>query len=279
MTRLRASAGRVGRPHGLDGSFHVDAARRRSCSRRRDACVVGGRARRDRRAAPAPTSGRSCASTGCATREAAEALRGDRLLVPRAERAAARGGRVLGRATSRAARSSTASARSASCERMLRAAVVRGARGRARRRRRAARPAGARRDPRRSTSRRGGSTSTWRSSGEDADRRLHAVPASGSTGSARQRHVAQRARARPRAATASTTATTTPLSGGQVDDTPFGGGAGMVLRVDVVEAALRARYGVDPVELRARAARDRADARRAAARRRARRRAGAPSRR
>ena len=43
---------------------------------------------------------------------------------------------------------------------------------------------------------------------------------------------------------------TTPLSGGQVDDMPFGGGAGMVLRVDVVEAALRARYGVDPVELR-----------------------------
>jgi tRNA (guanine37-N1)-methyltransferase len=39
----------------------------------------------------------------------------------------------------------------------------------------------------------------------------------------------------------------TPLSGGQVDDTPFGGGAGMVLRVDVVEAALRARYGEDPV--------------------------------
>ena len=42
----------------------------------------------------------------------------------------------------------------------------------------------------------------------------------------------------------------TPLSSGQVDDTPFGGGAGMVLRVDVVEAALRARYGVDPVRLR-----------------------------
>ncbi len=42
----------------------------------------------------------------------------------------------------------------------------------------------------------------------------------------------------------------TPLSGGQVDDTPYGGGAGMVLRVDVMEAALRARYGVDPVELR-----------------------------
>jgi len=44
----------------------------------------------------------------------------------------------------------------------------------------------------------------------------------------------------------------TPLSAGQVDDTPFGGGAGMVLRVDVIEAALRARYGADPVELRER---------------------------
>jgi tRNA (guanine37-N1)-methyltransferase len=44
----------------------------------------------------------------------------------------------------------------------------------------------------------------------------------------------------------------TPLSGGQVDDTPFGGGAGMVLRVDVVEAALRAHYDEDPVALRER---------------------------
>jgi tRNA (guanine37-N1)-methyltransferase len=42
----------------------------------------------------------------------------------------------------------------------------------------------------------------------------------------------------------------TPLSGGQVDDTPFGGGAGMVLRVDVMDAALRARYGVDATEVR-----------------------------
>jgi tRNA (guanine37-N1)-methyltransferase len=45
---------------------------------------------------------------------------------------------------------------------------------------------------------------------------------------------------------------TTPLKAGKVDDVPFGGGAGMVLRVDVVEAALRARYGLDPVELRER---------------------------
>jgi tRNA (guanine37-N1)-methyltransferase len=37
----------------------------------------------------------------------------------------------------------------------------------------------------------------------------------------------------------------TPLSGGQVDDEPYGGGAGMVLRVDVVWAALEAVYG-DP---------------------------------
>jgi tRNA (guanine37-N1)-methyltransferase len=44
----------------------------------------------------------------------------------------------------------------------------------------------------------------------------------------------------------------TPLSAGQVDDTPFGGGAGMVLRVDVLDSALRARYDVDPVKLRER---------------------------
>ena len=39
---------------------------------------------------------------------------------------------------------------------------------------------------------------------------------------------------------------TTPLKAGQVDDTPYGGGAGMVIRVDVVEAALEARYGEAP---------------------------------
>jgi tRNA (guanine37-N1)-methyltransferase len=44
----------------------------------------------------------------------------------------------------------------------------------------------------------------------------------------------------------------TPLSGGQVDDTPFGGGAGMVLRVDVVDAALGARYGLDATAVRSR---------------------------
>jgi tRNA (guanine37-N1)-methyltransferase len=42
----------------------------------------------------------------------------------------------------------------------------------------------------------------------------------------------------------------TPLSGGQVDDTPFGGGAGMVLRVDVMDAALRTHYRVDASRVR-----------------------------
>lgn len=42
---------------------------------------------------------------------------------------------------------------------------------------------------------------------------------------------------------------TTPIANNRVDDTPYGGGAGMVIRVDVVEAALRDRYDQDPVEL------------------------------
>jgi tRNA (guanine37-N1)-methyltransferase len=37
----------------------------------------------------------------------------------------------------------------------------------------------------------------------------------------------------------------TPLNAGQVDDSPYGGGAGMVMRVDVVDAALEAAYGSD----------------------------------
>lgn len=38
----------------------------------------------------------------------------------------------------------------------------------------------------------------------------------------------------------------TPLTGGQVDDEPYGGGPGMVLRVDVACAALEAVYGDAP---------------------------------
>jgi tRNA (guanine37-N1)-methyltransferase len=42
---------------------------------------------------------------------------------------------------------------------------------------------------------------------------------------------------------------TTPIANKRVDDTPYGGGAGMVIRVDVVEQALEARYGTDAVEV------------------------------
>ena len=47
----------------------------------------------------------------------------------------------------------------------------------------------------------------------------------------------------------------TPLANGQVDDEPYGGGAGMVLRVDVVAAALDAVYGGAPGSRRATASR------------------------
>jgi tRNA (guanine37-N1)-methyltransferase len=40
----------------------------------------------------------------------------------------------------------------------------------------------------------------------------------------------------------------TPLRNGQVDDEPYGGGAGMVLRVDVVAAALDGAYGGQPAQ-------------------------------
>ena len=68
---------------------------------------------------------------------------------------------------------------------------------------------------------------------------------------ARQRHVANALAGGSRLEFVNPRASST-LSGAQVDDMPFGGGAGMVLRVDVMEAALRARYGCDPVALRER---------------------------
>jgi tRNA (guanine37-N1)-methyltransferase len=43
---------------------------------------------------------------------------------------------------------------------------------------------------------------------------------------------------------------TTPLGQGQVDDSPYGGGPGMVVRVDVVAAALASVYRVDPETVR-----------------------------
>ena len=44
----------------------------------------------------------------------------------------------------------------------------------------------------------------------------------------------------------------TPLGAGQVDDAPYGGGAGMVLRIDVVCAALEAVFGEDCARLKER---------------------------
>ena len=55
----------------------------------------------------------------------------------------------------------------------------------------------------------------------------------------RQRHVANALAAGSRL-TPVDLRMTTPLSAGQVDDTPFGGGAGMVMRPDVADAALAA---------------------------------------
>ncbi len=43
----------------------------------------------------------------------------------------------------------------------------------------------------------------------------------------------------------------TPLGQGQVDDSPYGGGPGMVLRVDVMAAAMEAVYGMPAHEVRA----------------------------
>jgi tRNA (guanine37-N1)-methyltransferase len=43
----------------------------------------------------------------------------------------------------------------------------------------------------------------------------------------------------------------TPLANGQVDDSPFGGGAGMVLRVDAVTAAIEGVYTAPLPEVRA----------------------------
>jgi tRNA (guanine37-N1)-methyltransferase len=58
----------------------------------------------------------------------------------------------------------------------------------------------------------------------------------------RQRHVSN-ALAQDNELTFRNYRDTTPLGAGQVDDSPYGGGAGMVMRVDVVDAALEAAYG------------------------------------
>ena len=96
MTSELLHAGRVGRPHGLDGSFHVVEPAPRLLSL--GALDLGGGARdRGARAARAPTHGRSSASAWRRTATEVEALRGEPLRAPRDAAPAARGRRVLGR--------------------------------------------------------------------------------------------------------------------------------------------------------------------------------------
>jgi 16S rRNA processing protein RimM len=76
-------AGRVGRPHGLDGSFHVTHPRAALLDEGRELLVDGRRERIVRRAG---TDARPIVRLGrCADRATAEALRGRELLVPLAE--------------------------------------------------------------------------------------------------------------------------------------------------------------------------------------------------
>jgi 16S rRNA processing protein RimM len=76
-------AGRVGRPHGLDGSFHVTRPDARLLAGRSELLVDGVLRRIERRAG---TPERPIFRLeGCAGREAAEALRGAQLSVPAAE--------------------------------------------------------------------------------------------------------------------------------------------------------------------------------------------------
>jgi 16S rRNA processing protein RimM len=76
-------AGRVGRPHGLDGSFYVNRAEPDLLAAG-GALVVDGRRRRiERRSGSAERP--IVRLEGCASRDDAEALRGARLFVPLAE--------------------------------------------------------------------------------------------------------------------------------------------------------------------------------------------------
>jgi 16S rRNA processing protein RimM len=86
MTEALIEAGRVGRPHGLDGSFHVTRPDARLLAGAEELWVRGRRERVERRAGTAERPILRLA--GHAGREAAEALRGAPLAVP-ADRAPA----------------------------------------------------------------------------------------------------------------------------------------------------------------------------------------------
>lgn len=83
MTGRTIEAGRVGRPHGLDGSFHVTRPDARLLAGRTELLVDGVLRQIERRAGtPERPILRLAGSAG---REAAEALRGAQLAVPAAE--------------------------------------------------------------------------------------------------------------------------------------------------------------------------------------------------
>ncbi|CAA9468906.1 MAG: 16S rRNA processing protein RimM [uncultured Solirubrobacteraceae bacterium] len=75
--------GRVGRPHGLDGSFYVAAPEDEALTVGRRVEVAGATAEIERRAGTAAKP--IVRVSGCASRDAAEALRGTPLLVERSE--------------------------------------------------------------------------------------------------------------------------------------------------------------------------------------------------
>ena len=269
---LRRAGGAPARPRRLASTSSRPRAAAARCWARR--CASASATRRSC-AAPAPTSGRSCASAGSTARGGRGRCAASDLLVaalaapPLGEDecwaedlegcAVTDGDRAVGRVRRLVALPS--------CDVLE---VERDGGGRP------AGPDGARRDP---LGRRRGAAHRRRrcaflgerARGGAGSTSSRSSP-SGSTGSGPAPRAATPSRTAPSCAT-STPATHTPLSGGQVDDTPFGGGAGMVLRVDVMDAALRAFYGVDPRRPSQPAPRDRADAGRADARRGLRRRA------
>ena len=233
-----------------------DAARRAAARRARRCCVAGAPARRSC-AARAPTSSRSCGSRAAPAREARRGAARRAAAVPRRRRRCSRR-TSTGRTTSRAAPSSTATREVGVVRADDRAAVVRGARGRARGRRELLVPLV--RDAIRSIDVEARRIDIDLGFVEREARRLHAVP--GVVRLVPRRSATSRTRsALGHALERVDSARTTPLNGGQVDDTPFGGGAGMVLRVDVDRGGaarpLRRRSG----RRCASAARDRADAR------------------
>ena len=82
-TSGQVEIGRVGRPHGLDGSFYVSGPEDDALTVGRRVQVAGAPAEIERRAGTAAKP--IVRLSGCASRDAAEALRGTPMLVERSE--------------------------------------------------------------------------------------------------------------------------------------------------------------------------------------------------